>query len=76
MTPLPGDVSPSRGRYRIALIGFLAIAGFFLLTEHTAHVLAALPYVLVLLCPLMHLFHHHGHEHEHHGREERNGGPP
>jgi hypothetical protein len=46
------------------LLGFLAIAGFFLLTEHRAHVLGIFPYLLLLACPLMHLFHggHGGHE--------------
>jgi hypothetical protein len=34
---------------------------FFLLTQHRAHVLGALPYLLLLACPLMHLFMHHGH---------------
>jgi hypothetical protein len=50
----------------ITLLGFLAVALFFLLTEHTAHVMGALPYLLVLACPLMHLFHHrrHGHDKE------------
>ena len=47
--------------FGIVLCGFLAVAGFFLLTEHTAHVLGGLPYLLVLACPLMHLFMHHGH---------------
>jgi len=52
-----------RSRSGIALIGFLAIAGFFLWQEHKAHLLGILPYVLLLLCPLMHLFHsgHGGH---------------
>lgn len=45
------------------LIGFLAIAAFFLWTEHRAHILGILPYLLVLACPLMHLFHHGGHGH-------------
>lgn len=49
-------------RSQWALIGFLAIAGFFLLTEHRAHVLGALPFLLLLACPLLHLFHHHGHD--------------
>jgi hypothetical protein len=49
------------------LIGFLAVAAFFLWTEHRAHVLGALPYLLFLACPLMHLFHHHGHGHHHGG---------
>ena len=50
-----------RSRLNWALIGFLAIAGFFLFTEHRAHVLGVLPLVLVALCPLLHLFGHHGH---------------
>ena len=41
--------------------GFLAIAAFFLFSEHRAHALGALPYLLLLACPLMHLFMHHGH---------------
>ena len=45
----------------LALVGFLAIAAFFLLTEHTAHVFGALPFLLILACPLMHLFMHGGH---------------
>lgn len=44
-----------------ALYGFLAVAAFFLLTEHRAHVLGALPFLLLLACPLMHLFMHHDH---------------
>lgn len=46
---------------RIVLIGFLIIAAFFLITEHTAHVFGFLPFAFVLLCPLMHLFMHGGH---------------
>jgi len=43
-------------------IGLFAIAAFFLLTEHLAHALGFLPFLLLALCPLMHLFgHHHGH---------------
>ena len=57
-----------RSRAGVALLGFLAIAGFFLLTEHTAHVFGALPYLLLLSCPLLHLFMHGGHgEHGGHG---------
>ena len=39
---------------------FLAIALFFLWEEHRAHILGAVPYVLVLACPLIHLFMHRG----------------
>ncbi len=50
-----------RTRGGIVLLGFLAVAGFYLVTEHSAHVLGALPFLLFLSCPLMHLFMHHGH---------------
>lgn len=45
----------------LVMCGFLLVAGFYLLTEHTAHLFGVLPFLLVLACPLMHLFHHHGH---------------
>lgn len=45
-------------RWKLALLGFLAVAGFFLWTEHKAHLLGLVPYLLVLACPLLHLFHH------------------
>lgn len=54
-------------RYAIGLIVIGAVAGYFLLTEHRAHFFGALPYVLLLVCPLMHVFMHHGHGgHGHH----------
>lgn len=49
----------SKGRW--VFYGFLAFAGFLLLTEHRAHLLGILPYLILLACPLMHLFMHHGH---------------
>jgi hypothetical protein len=48
------------------LIVFLGVAGFFLWTEHKAHLLGALPFLVFLLCPLMHIFMHKGHG-GHHG---------
>jgi hypothetical protein len=64
-----------RSKTGIACAGFLAIAAFFLLTEHTAHVLGALPWLLLAACPLMHVFMHHGgsaHDHGTHS-EARTG---
>jgi hypothetical protein len=49
------------------LCGFMLVAGFYLLTEHTAHTFGVLPFLLIATCPLLHLFHHHGHG-EHHGQ--------
>jgi hypothetical protein len=43
---------------------FGAVALFFLWTEHRAHLFGALPYLLLLSCPLMHRFMHHGHHHD------------
>jgi hypothetical protein len=63
-----GD-SPSfwRSRYAIGLIVIGAVAAYFLLTEHLAHVVGVLPFLLLLACPLMHVFMHHGHGgHGHH----------
>lgn len=48
-------------RYRIALAVFAAGAAYFLLTEHRAHTIQALPWVILLLCPLLHVFLHAGH---------------
>lgn len=44
-------------------IGFALIAAFFLWTEHRAHLLGALPFLLILACPLMHFFMHGSHGH-------------
>jgi hypothetical protein len=54
-----GSVLTSRAG--LVLLGFLAIAGFLLFTEHRAHVLGALIYLPLILCPLMHVFMHGGH---------------
>jgi hypothetical protein len=41
------------------------VGGYYLLTEHLNHVSQAIPYLFLLACPLMHLF--HGHHHGGHG---------
>lgn len=70
----PVDIPWWRSRSGLALCGFLAIAGFLLLSEHTAHVFGALPYLLILACPLMHLFMHRGHGHSHDHRNADGAG--
>ena len=71
----PHDHEPCRGLWRTRFgVGWLVlgtVAAFFLLTEHRAHLFGALPFLLVLACPLMHLFMHRGHgAHGHHGSPE------
>lgn len=46
---------------RIAFWVFGGVAAYFLWTEHRVHLSQAVPWSLLLLCPLMHLFMHHGH---------------
>ena len=42
---------------------FLAMALFLLWEDHRAHILGALPYLLLLACSFVHLFMHRGHGH-------------
>ncbi|MEQ8486700.1 MAG: DUF2933 domain-containing protein [Pseudomonadales bacterium] len=45
----------------LAALGLIGAVGYFLLTEHRAHFVYALPFLIFLLCPLMHIFMHGGH---------------
>lgn len=49
----------------LTLLAAAAVGGFYLVTEHTAHLFGALPYLIILACPLMHIFMHHGHGRPH-----------
>lgn len=61
--PDPGTETKSRVKW--VFIGFLVVAAYFLVTEHRAHALGWLSsygiWLLLLACPLMHLFMHGGH---------------
>lgn len=63
-------------RYAIGLLVIGAVAGYFLLTEHRAHFFGTLPFLLLLACPLMHVFMHHDHgaHGHHHGAGEPQAG--
>ena len=68
----------SRLIQRLVVGGFLVVLGFFLLTEHRAHVFGILPYLFVLACPLFHLLLHGRHGHDdatQDGRSGNHGGP-
>ena len=60
----------------IAFIGFALIAAFFLLTEHRAHLFGVLPFLFVLLCPLLHVVGHRGHGQAHHQGHDSAGRQP
>ncbi|WP_052367957.1 DUF2933 domain-containing protein [Algiphilus aromaticivorans] len=62
------QVKPHPARFWPVLAIFLGLALFLLWEEHQAHILGALPWLLILvLCPLMHVFMHGGHGHGSHG---------
>lgn len=67
------DLPPSfwRSRYAIGLVVIGCVAGYFLLIEHWVHLRSALPYLLLLACPLMHLFMHGGHHHGTHADHDK-----
>ena len=54
-------------------IGLIAAASYFLFVEHGEHVFPYLPYLILLLCPVMHIFMHgsHGKGHETHTNDEQ-----
>jgi hypothetical protein len=57
----------------LVLIGFLVIGGAYLWMEHQAHLLGVLVFLPLLLCPLLHLFMHHG-SHSDHGDSSKGAG--
>lgn len=71
--PMPEPRIHSRSWWAFA--GFVVIAAFFLFTEHRAHLFGALPYLLLLACPFLHMFGHGGHGgHGGHETEHARGG--
>ena len=48
----------------------LFAAGYWLYTYHPQHALGFLPYAILLLCPLMHIFMHGGHGHSGHSNHD------
>ena len=61
----PTHADHNSGRlFNWILVGFFLVASYFLIAEHKAHlsgILYYLPFLLLLACPLMHVFMHHGH---------------
>jgi hypothetical protein len=55
------STQPGRATIWVMFAAFAAMALYFLWDEHEAHIRGALPYLLLLLCPLLHLFMHRGH---------------
>lgn len=65
--PSAGTTPFWRNKTGIVLIMLLAIGLFYLAREHFSHIAGNWPYLILLMCPLMHVF-GHGHGHGGHGR--------
>lgn len=55
------ELRPSKGTLWLMGAIALAMTGFWLWGEHEAHLLGALPWLILLACPLMHLLMHGRH---------------
>ena len=71
-SPLPAnDKTPFWKRIHWAVWGLFGTGAALLIVDHWAHVLGVLPYLVLLACPLMHLFMHGKHGHSHGGDEDK-----
>jgi hypothetical protein len=50
-------------RVGFVFLCLVAVIGLYLLLTHTGHIVSALPYLILLACPLLHLFMYGGHHH-------------
>ena len=58
-----------KGLHGLTVVILVVAALYFLLVEHGSHLLPYLPYLILLLCPLMHVFMHKGHHQDHTHRD-------
>ena len=63
-----------RSRYALGLPVFGAVAAYLLVSEHRTHFFGALPFLLLLACPLIHIFMHRGHDGHGDGRGDHADG--
>ena len=77
-----GDGNGMKSRAKWVFMGFALIAAYFFITEHQAHVTTWLAqygiFLLLLACPLMHLFMHgrHGGHGSHHDTDAAGSDKP
>jgi hypothetical protein len=54
-------------RTHTVFLAFTAVGAASIAYDHRVHLIGALPYLLLLVCPLMHVFMMHGHARHAHG---------
>ena len=62
--PVPPERAESSSRVRRVFLVFVVLAAVLLIAEHRLPVLGYLPWLILLACPLMHVFMHRGHGHK------------
>lgn len=60
-------------RAPLAIVIVIGVLGWLMTTEHRAHALGALPFLLILSCPLVHMLMHGGHGANHAPNEHPRG---
>ena len=66
-SPPPGSTERAglgaffRSHYALGYLVLGGLATYLYFSDHRAHILGALPFLLLLACPLMHVFMHRGH---------------
>ncbi|MHB1947883.1 MAG: DUF2933 domain-containing protein [Gammaproteobacteria bacterium] len=80
--PTPLEKPPEKKSWWLTFPGFITVilliaVGYYLFTEHRAHLFNILPLLILLLCPLMHMMHggHGGHGGKHHHHKDDNDSP-
>lgn len=54
----------------LAVMVLIGAVSYFLLVEHRQYLFQFLPLLILLLCPLMHIFMHGGHGHAGYGKND------
>ena len=70
------STSRTTTRVGVASIVALAVIAGLLVTEHRAHVWGLVPWLLLLACPVVHVFVHGGHGHAHAQAADTEPTPP
>ncbi|WP_375753445.1 DUF2933 domain-containing protein [Vibrio sp. HN007] len=53
-----------------AAVALIIFVSYFLVMEHSEHLFPFLPYLILLLCPLIHFFMHNNHGRHHQVQDE------
>ncbi|WP_135209806.1 DUF2933 domain-containing protein [Vitreimonas flagellata] len=59
---------------RLLMFAVLGVGAYYIIAEHGAHLLAAWPLLILLACPLMHIFMHGGHGGHNQTQQRSEGG--